>query len=99
MWSAERTGHRLFKTAYQTLLQGVEVVVRLLQQQLQLAARHRDLLSGLSAVLRRLLRLELAPQQLEGGVLGLPLLQLLPQVLWECSDGSIHAGIGAAAND
>lgn len=89
----------LVETTYQTLLQGAEVVVRLLQQQLQLAARHRDLLSGLSAVLWRLLRLELGPQQLQGGVLGLPLLQLLPQVLWERGDGSIHAGRGAAAND
>lgn len=63
------------------MFQDAEVLVHLPQQQLQFAARHVEFLPGLAAVVGLLLRLELRPQSLEGGLLPLPALQLLPQVL------------------
>lgn len=67
--------------SYQALLQGTEVPFHLSQQQLQLATRHVELLLGLVAVLDLLLRLEMRPQGLQGCLLSLPALKLLPQIL------------------
>ncbi len=82
--------------SYQTLLQGVQVVLHLPQQQLQFAARHVKLLLGLVALLCALLRLELTPQSLEGGLLSLPALQLLLQVL---QTTNIRDGNGASLEE
>lgn len=63
------------------MLQGAEVLVHLPEQELQFAARHMEFLLGLDALLDLILRLELRPQSLEGGLLSLPALQLLLQIL------------------
>lgn len=75
------TWRRSRSSADQAPPQGAEVGLHLPQQQLQLAARGPELLWGLPAVLCCPLRLELGPQQLEGGLLGPPPPQLLSQVL------------------
>lgn len=66
---------------YQTLLQAAEVLLHLPQEQLQLAARHVELLLGLVGVLGLLLGPELGPQGLEGGLLTPSALQLPLQIL------------------
>lgn len=66
---------------YQTLLQGAEVLVQLPQQQPEFAARHVELLLGLVALPGLVLRLELRPQSLQGGLLRLPGPQILLQIL------------------
>lgn len=67
--------------SYQTLLQAAEVLVHLPHEQLQFAARHVEFLLGLVGVLGLLLRLELGPQSVEGGLLTLSALQLPLQIL------------------
>ena len=71
----------MWLNSHQSLLQGAEVLLHLPQQQLQFAARHVEFLPGLIALLSLVLRLQLTPQSLEGGLLDLPALQLLPQIL------------------
>lgn len=66
---------------YQTLPYGVEVLLHLPQEQLQLAPCHVELLLGFITRLQTVFRLELRPQRLQGVLLGLPDPQLLLQLL------------------
>lgn len=61
--------------------QAAQILGHLPQEQLQLAARHMDLLLGLPALLRPVLGLELRPQRSEGDQLSLSPEQILLQLL------------------
>ena len=67
--------------SHHALLQRGQVLAHLPQQQAQLVGRHVELLPGLVALLAPLLGLELRPQALQGGQLGLAITQLLLQTL------------------